>query len=133
MIITTAAMEYLTDASKTLKKQKSENLTEFLKIIHYNESQVEFEAEFKEFIVQYSDDSILNQEIKKYKALANKTRILLYKLLEKQEMCTCALANILGVTEGTISYHLGVLNDAKLIEGHTSSYFTIWNIVKQSK
>jgi DNA-binding transcriptional ArsR family regulator len=50
------------------------------------------------------------------KALADPVRVrLISVLLAEDEVCTCDLAPALGVTEATVSHHLGVLKKAGLI------------------
>src|SRR3954463_12555298 len=50
------------------------------------------------------------------KALAEPVRVrLMSLLLASDEVCTCDLAPAVGVTEATVSHHLGVLKKAGLI------------------
>jgi len=50
------------------------------------------------------------------KALADPVRVrLMSLLLANDEVCTCDLAPSVGVTEATVSHHLGVLRKAGLI------------------
>jgi DNA-binding transcriptional ArsR family regulator len=52
------------------------------------------------------------------KALADPVRLrLMSMLLTSEEVCTCDLAPAVGVTEATVSFHLGQLKKAGLIEG----------------
>ncbi len=52
------------------------------------------------------------------KALADPTRLrLLSLLLTEGEVCTCDLAPAVGLTDGTVSHHLGQLKKAGLVEG----------------
>jgi DNA-binding transcriptional ArsR family regulator len=52
------------------------------------------------------------------KALADPARLRLMSLLLTQdEVCTCDLAPTVGLTEATVSHHLGQLRKAGLIEG----------------
>ena len=61
-----------------------------------------------------------------FKVFGDTTRIrILYSLFES-EMCVCAIAEILGMTQSAISHQLKVLNDARLVgsrrEGKTIIY-----------
>lgn len=50
------------------------------------------------------------------KALADPVRVqLISLLLAADEVCTCELAPTVGVTEATVSHHLGVLKRAGLV------------------
>lgn len=52
------------------------------------------------------------------KALADPARLrLMSLLLTEAEVCTCDLAPAVGLTEATVSHHLGQLKKAGLIEG----------------
>ncbi|RBY84802.1 transcriptional regulator [Blastococcus sp. TF02A-26] len=52
------------------------------------------------------------------KALADPARLrLLSLLLAEQEVCTCDLAPAVGLTEATVSHHLGQLKKAGLVSG----------------
>ncbi len=62
-----------------------------------------------------------------FKVFGDTTRIkILYALLES-ELCVCAIAELLGMTQSAISHQLKVLKDAKLVgnrrEGKTIVYF----------
>ena len=52
------------------------------------------------------------------KALADPVRLrLMSMLLTSAEVCTCDMAPAVGLTEATVSFHLGQLKKAGLIEG----------------
>ena len=62
-----------------------------------------------------------------FKVFGDTTRIkILYSLFES-EMCVCAIAELLGMTQSAISHQLKVLKNAKLVgnrrEGKTIIYF----------
>ena len=62
-----------------------------------------------------------------FKIFGDTTRIkILYALLES-EMCVCAIADLLGMTQSAISHQLRILKDANLVgnrrEGKTIYYF----------
>ena len=62
-----------------------------------------------------------------FKVFGDATRIkILYALLES-ELCVCAIAELLSMTQSAISHQLKVLKDAKLVgnrrEGKTIIYF----------
>ena len=62
-----------------------------------------------------------------FKLFGDTTRIkILYALMES-EMCVCAIAELLGMTQSAISHQLKILKDANLVgnrrEGKTIYYF----------
>ena len=62
-----------------------------------------------------------------FKIFGDTTRVkILYALLES-EMCVCAIADLLGMTQSAISHQLRILKDANLVgnrrEGKTIYYY----------
>lgn len=70
------------------------------------------------------------EEIKMHNALANNKRFLIIKILQNKPMCTCALAKIFGTTDGAITHHLKILENAGLIIGEKKGYFTVYHSKK---
>ena len=50
-----------------------------------------------------------------YRALADPTRVRIVHVLLQQEMCTCDLALVLGVSDSAVSQHLRILRNLKLV------------------
>ena len=50
-----------------------------------------------------------------FKALADETRLKILWALEKQEMCVCDLAAMLGLSESAVSHQLRLLRNLKLV------------------
>jgi ArsR family transcriptional regulator len=63
-----------------------------------------------------------------HKALGNKSRYLIYNLIKKKEMCICELTSILDLTQPTISHHIKILEQAKLILGVKDGKFIHYRI-----
>ncbi|MBD3340520.1 MAG: metalloregulator ArsR/SmtB family transcription factor [Candidatus Lokiarchaeota archaeon] len=61
-----------------------------------------------------------------FKALSSELRVLIFNLLQKHPMCTCALSKIFNKSEATISHHLKKLEDAKLVIGKKEGYYTLY-------
>lgn len=61
---------------------------------------------------------------KTFKALADKNRVRILKLLEKKKMCVCELAFVLGVTQPSVSKHLKKLKSAGLICDEQKGFWT---------
>lgn len=58
------------------------------------------------------------------KALADKNRLRIFKLLEARRMCVCELAFILGIRQPSVSKHLKKLNEAGLIDNEQDRFWT---------
>ena len=75
---------------------------------------------------QLPSDGTLSQLGDLFKVFGDPTRIkILYSLFES-ELCVCAIAELLGMTQSAISHQLKVLKDANLVtfrrEGKTIYY-----------
>lgn len=64
------------------------------------------------------------------KALSDKNRIRILKLLESRKMCVCELAFILGIAQPSISRHLKRLKSAGLIKDEQEGLWTNYFLVK---
>jgi len=70
---------------------------------------------------------------RKLKALADNKRLRILKMLEKQKMCVCELAFVLGITQPSVSRHLKKLKKAGLIECEQNGFWTDYFIVRSGK
>jgi len=59
-----------------------------------------------------------------FKALADINRVRILKLLQKQKMCVCELAFVLGVTQPCVSKHLKKLISSGLVASEQDGYWT---------
>ncbi|TFF97576.1 MAG: ArsR family transcriptional regulator [Promethearchaeota archaeon] len=66
-------------------------------------------------------------QFKIYKALGHQMRFEIYQLLKNKPMCTCALAKLFQKPDSSITYHLKILQNAKLIIGEKRGYFTVYH------
>lgn len=61
-----------------------------------------------------------------FKLFGDTTRIKILYALSESELCVCAIAELLGMTQSAISHQLKILKDAKLVktrrEGKTINY-----------
>lgn len=64
------------------------------------------------------------------KALADETRLIIFEAIARRGEMNCSeIASLRGVTPATVSHHLKVLADAKLIECHRQGQFVYSNPV----
>ena len=59
-----------------------------------------------------------------FKCFADRNRLRILKLLEKQKMCVCELVFILGLTQPSISRHIRKMKKAGLIESEQDGFWT---------
>lgn len=86
----------------------------------------EFLEENQEFINKLEGNEEFEKNLSIHKALSKRKRFLILKLLQNRPMCTCALAKVLGTTDGAITHHLNILKNAGLVIGQKESYYTIY-------
>lgn len=69
-----------------------------------------------------------------FKIFGDTTRIKIMYALFESEMCVCAIAELLGMTQSAISHQLKILKNSKLVgnrrEGKTIFYFLLDEHVK---
>jgi ArsR family transcriptional regulator len=80
----------------------------------------------KSIIEKIENDPDFNKQLKIHNALSNNKRFLIIKILEEKPMCTCALAKLFDTTDGAITHHLKILEEAGLIIGKKQGYYTIY-------
>jgi len=66
------------------------------------------------------------------KALGDKNRLRILKVLEKRKMCVCEIADILGITQPSVSRHLKKLKDAGLIGGEQDGLWTNYYLKRKA-
>lgn len=63
-------------------------------------------------------------------ALGNKERFIMVDMLRAKDRCVCELEAIIDKSQGTVSRHLKVLEDANLIQGWKHGKFTHYSLRK---
>lgn len=69
--------------------------------------------------------------IKLFKCLADKSRLQIIKSLMKEDMYVERLAERLGLTPATISFHLKKLEDVQAVTSYKDQYYTMYSIRKE--
>lgn len=63
-----------------------------------------------------------------FRALSDPTRISIVLSLLRQELCTCDLAEITGVTESAVSQHLHILRQLRLVKSRRSGRMVFYSL-----
>lgn len=71
------------------------------------------------------------EAIKLFKCLADKSRLQIIKSLMREDMYVERLAERLGLTAPTISFHLKKLEDAGAVESRKEQYYTMYSLKKE--
>ena len=58
----------------------------------------------------------MKELVKVFKALADKNRLRILKMLQCKKMCVCELSAALGITRPSVSRHLSLMKDAGLVQ-----------------
>ena len=68
---------------------------------------------------------------KVFKALADKSRARILKLLEGNELCVCQIREVLGLKQATVSKHLSVLRNAGLVEARRDGTWAFYSLSRR--
>jgi ArsR family transcriptional regulator, arsenate/arsenite/antimonite-responsive transcriptional repressor len=62
------------------------------------------------------------------KALADETRVRILMALMPQELCVCQIVELLGLAPSTVSKHLSILKQARLVEGRKEERWMFYRL-----
>ncbi|TAK34101.1 MAG: ArsR family transcriptional regulator [Chloroflexota bacterium] len=60
------------------------------------------------------------------KALADPVRLAIFRMLRQREQCVCHLTEATGLSQGTVSHHMGVLKRAGLVRDRRDLHDARW-------
>lgn len=66
-----------------------------------------------------------------FKCLADKSRLQILKSLAREDLYVELLAERLGLTAPTISFHLKKLSDAGAVRSYKSQYYTMYTLCRE--
>jgi ArsR family transcriptional regulator len=66
------------------------------------------------------------------KALSDKTRVRILKMLQHKTMCVCEVQAVLGIAQSTTSKHLQILEDAGLVKRTKEGLWVNYDIDENS-
>ncbi|MFC1983023.1 ArsR/SmtB family transcription factor [Chloroflexota bacterium] len=79
---------------------------------------------------------LIEEEAEVFRALADPTRLKLFKLLCHQRvpdaLCVNALAELLGVSQAAVSQHLKVLKNIRLVKGERRGYHIHYSVDREA-
>ncbi len=64
--------------------------------------------------------------LKIFSALGNDTRFRITMMLQHKDMCVCEIRNVIGSSMSTVSNHLKILKDAKIISSHKDDKYVTY-------
>ena len=66
------------------------------------------------------------------KSLADENRVRLLLALQKQELCVCQLIELIGLAPSTVSKHMSILKQARLVETRKEGRWVYYRLAGQS-
>lgn len=74
----------------------------------------------------------MRELVKVFKALGDRNRLRILKMLQQKKMCVCELSAALGITRPSVSRHLGLLRDAGLVQDERSGQWIDYSLCKDT-
>lgn len=65
-----------------------------------------------------------------FRAFSDETRLNIIQLLAEQELCACRLLESLTIGQSTLSYHMKILTEAKLVRGRKEGTWMWYSLDK---
>jgi len=74
----------------------------------------------------------MRELVKVLKAVADKNRLRIFKMLQHKKMCVCELSAALGISMPSVSRHLSMMKDAGLIEDERDGMWTNYMLCRET-
>jgi ArsR family transcriptional regulator len=71
----------------------------------------------------------MKSQLKVFRALGDKNRLAIVKMLEIKPMCVCEITKALDLASSTVSKHLSLLNEAGLIQDRKEGKWVNYSLV----
>ena len=68
-----------------------------------------------------------------FKALSDRTRLRIVRLLLEQDLCVCEMMFVLGLAQSRLSHQLRILRDAGLVEDTRDGQWIIYRMPPQAR
>ncbi|MGD8535289.1 MAG: metalloregulator ArsR/SmtB family transcription factor [Candidatus Aminicenantes bacterium] len=75
----------------------------------------------------------MRQHLKIFKALGDRNRLRIMKMLEVKAMCVCEITDVLNLAPSTVSKHLSLLHEADLIEDRKEGKWVNYSLPGKSR
>ncbi|MGE5553548.1 MAG: ArsR/SmtB family transcription factor [Betaproteobacteria bacterium] len=73
----------------------------------------------------------MNLLLERFKALGDETRLKIFKLVERQELCVCQIVPAIGLSQPTVSIHLGKLKRAGLVKERRAGLWSYYSVDRE--
>jgi len=75
----------------------------------------------------------MRQHLKIFKAVGDRNRLRIMKMLEVKAMCVCEITDVLNLAPSTVSKHLSLLHEADLIEDRKEGKWVNYSLPGKSR
>jgi ArsR family transcriptional regulator len=89
-------------------------------------------SEIKKGISNMRRNKDLNTLLKLFKALGNKNRLLILRLIMQGVRCACEIEHLLNLSQSTVSHHINTLVDVGAIEAIKSGKWSLVELAETS-
>ena len=90
-----------------------------------------YAAGLKKLAYDVADEELIDGKSRLLKAIANKTRLKMLRLLSKRDMCVCELTVALDMTQPTASHHLKILENMRLIKDRKEGRWVFYSVANR--
>ncbi len=73
----------------------------------------------------------MRDAVKVLKAVGDRNRLRIIKMLEQKKMCVCEISAVLQITQPSVSKHLSILKDAGLIHDERSGQWIDYSLCSE--
>jgi len=87
-----------------------------------------YASELRQLVHEITDETIVKIQSRLFRALADKTRLKILRLLDIREMCVCEIMVALNLTQPTASHHLGILETAELVKDRREGKWVFYSL-----
>jgi len=91
----------------------------------------EYASELRQSAERMVDEKSIRKQCRFFKALGDETRLRILTILQMREMCVCEIMVALELTQPTASHHLGILENAGLVESRKEGKWVFYRIADQ--
>jgi DNA-binding transcriptional ArsR family regulator len=87
-----------------------------------------YASELRQLVHEITDENTVKTQSRLFKALSDRTRLKIMRLLDIREMCVCEIMVALDLTQPTASHHLGILEAADLVKDRHEGKWVFYSL-----
>ena len=73
----------------------------------------------------------MKQYVDLFKALSDETRLRIMVLLSEKELCVCQIIELLGLAPSTVSKHMSILRQARLVDSNKQGRWIYYRLGRE--